>query len=193
MAMTMQCCHFPLQVAFVPLMSSMAMFHCLQWGELSKRPQAGAGGMPDLALQLRVSKNALRSPAFQEEIVSQVCSLSCQLSPSDLFCYGHSSKTPCSGCFLSARSSCILMVFLIPTKLMITHHSAEWRGAMTLHCLLQCRTYLLVREMHANADLVRLHNQAFKRLLALTAELPKGRLFPYCAIMHSRLSSLTSV
>ena len=28
--------------------------------------------MPDLALQLRVSKNALRSPAFQEEIVSQV-------------------------------------------------------------------------------------------------------------------------
>ena len=44
----------------------------LQWGELSKRPQAGAGGMPDLALQLRVSKNALRSPAFQEEIVSQV-------------------------------------------------------------------------------------------------------------------------
>ena len=45
----------------------------MQWGELSKRPQAGAGGMPDLALQLRVSKNALRSPAFQEEIVSQVC------------------------------------------------------------------------------------------------------------------------
>ena len=44
----------------------------LQWGELSKRPQAGVGGMPDLALQLRVSKNALRSPAFQEEIVSQV-------------------------------------------------------------------------------------------------------------------------
>ena len=44
----------------------------LQWAELSKRPQAGAGGMPDLALQLRVSKNALRSPVFQEEIVSQV-------------------------------------------------------------------------------------------------------------------------
>lgn len=44
----------------------------LQWGELSKRPQAGVGGMPDLALQLRVSKNALRSPALQEEIVSQV-------------------------------------------------------------------------------------------------------------------------
>lgn len=44
----------------------------MQWGELSKRPQAGAGGIPDLALQLRVSKNALRLPAFQEEIVSQV-------------------------------------------------------------------------------------------------------------------------
>ena len=28
--------------------------------------------MPDLTLQLRVSKNALRSPSFQEEIVSQV-------------------------------------------------------------------------------------------------------------------------
>ena len=59
------------------------MCHDLQWGELSKRPQAGAGGMPDLALQLRVSKNALRSPAFQEEIVSQVlrhaCASACNL------------------------------------------------------------------------------------------------------------------
>lgn len=44
----------------------------VQWGELSKRPQAGVGGMPDLTLQLRVSRNTLRSPAFQEEIVSQV-------------------------------------------------------------------------------------------------------------------------
>ena len=104
MAMTRQCGHFHLQLAFVPLMSSTAMFHCLQWGELSKRPQAGAGGMPDLALQLRVSKNALRSPASQEEIVSQVCSLFCQLLPTDLLCHGapstcHSSKTPCSAAF----------------------------------------------------------------------------------------------
>lgn len=58
---------------FIPL--SPLLLEMLQWGELSKRPQAGAGGMPDLALQLRVSKNALRSPAFQEEIVSQVIEL----------------------------------------------------------------------------------------------------------------------
>lgn len=58
---------------FIPL--SPLLLEMLQWGELSKRPQAGAGGMPDLALQLRVSKNALRSPSFQEEIVSQVLEL----------------------------------------------------------------------------------------------------------------------
>ena len=57
----------------------------LQWGELSKRPQAGVGGMPDLALQLRVSKNALRSPAFQEEIISQVRAKAPDLLTSSLF------------------------------------------------------------------------------------------------------------
>ncbi|KAL3162814.1 hypothetical protein ABBQ32_009271 [Trebouxia sp. C0010 RCD-2024] len=58
---------------FIPL--SPLLLEMLQWGELSKRPQAGAGGLPDLTLQLRVSKNTLRSPAFQEEIVSQVLEL----------------------------------------------------------------------------------------------------------------------
>lgn len=55
---------------FIPL--SPVLLEMLQWGELSKRPQAGAGGMPDMALQLRVSKNSLKVPAFQEEVVSQV-------------------------------------------------------------------------------------------------------------------------
>lgn len=55
---------------FIPL--SPVLLEMLQWGELSKRPQAGAGGMPDMALQLRVSKNSLKIPGFQEEVVSQV-------------------------------------------------------------------------------------------------------------------------
>lgn len=58
---------------FIPL--SPLLLEMLQWGELSKRPQAGVGGIPDLTLQLRVSRNTLRSPAFQEEIVSQVLEL----------------------------------------------------------------------------------------------------------------------
>ncbi len=124
MVMTRAYCHLRLQLAIVPLMSSTGMFDCLQWGELSKRPQAGAGGMPDLALQLRVSKNALRSPAFQEEIVSQVGSLSRQLLPTDFLCCGHSSKTPCVGCFLSVHS---MLMFLIPAELTMMHLSVEWR------------------------------------------------------------------
>ena len=114
----------------------IAMFHCLQWGELSKRPQAGAGGMPDLALQLRVSKNALRSPAFQEEIVSQVCSLFRHLLPTDLLCYGRSSKTPCSG-WLSVCTQ-QLHVDGVFDAIRVDDNAPLSRveGAMTLHCLL---------------------------------------------------------
>lgn len=67
---------------FIPL--SPVLLEMLQWRELSQRPQAGAGGMPDMALQLRVSKNSLKIPAFQEEVVSQVgchCSVICCKKP----------------------------------------------------------------------------------------------------------------
>ena len=64
--------YISVQSAFLDFGAQSSFGLALQWGELSKRPQAGAGAMPDLTLQLRVSKNALRSPAFQEEIVSQV-------------------------------------------------------------------------------------------------------------------------
>ena len=71
----------------------MTSSFALQWGELSKRPQAGAGGMPDLALQLRVSKNTLRSPAFQEEIVSQV--RDCLKGQGDIPPDGAAAALPC--------------------------------------------------------------------------------------------------
>lgn len=57
-------CRFYIPVA--PLLLEM-----LGWSELSKRP-SGSTPAPDLLLQLRLSKAALRSPALQEEVVNQV-------------------------------------------------------------------------------------------------------------------------
>lgn len=107
------------------------MFHCLQWGELSKRPQAGAGGMPDLALQLRVSKNALRSPAFQEEIVSQVGSLSRQLLLTEPLCCGHNSKTPCSGWLFICAQQFLVDGFLDSNRADDDAPLSQAKGAMT--------------------------------------------------------------
>ena len=188
--MTRQCCFLCLQLAFVPLMPSTAMFDCLQWGELSKRPQAGAGGMPDLALQLRVSKNALRSPAFQEEIVSQVCSLSRHLLPTDLLCYGHSAKTPCSGWLSVCAQQLHVDGVFDSIRADDNVPLSRVESAMTLHCLLD------IPSCACNAckcSVVSLYKQASKRLLALTAKFPKGRLIQYPATMHSRLCSVTSV
>lgn len=172
----------------------MTVFHCLQWGELSKRPQAGAGGMPDLALQLRVSKNALRSPAFQEEVVSQVCSLSCQLLPTDLLCYGHSSKTSCFGwlyvCVQQLHVDGVLESDRADDNAPLSQ--VECATTLTASCNVctDVCTHLLAHVVHANSGPVCLYKQASKRLLALTAWFAKGPLLPHCAIMHLTDSAL---
>lgn len=50
------------------------LLQVLQWSELSKKP-ASSGRLPNLALQLRVSKTLLRSSVLQEEVVSTVMEL----------------------------------------------------------------------------------------------------------------------
>lgn len=47
------------------------MRQVLNWAELSKKPAPG-GELPNLGLQLRVSKRLLRSAVLQEEVVASV-------------------------------------------------------------------------------------------------------------------------
>eukprot|EP00951_Prasinocladus_malaysianus_P027850 scaffold251669_cov28-Prasinocladus_malaysianus.AAC.2 len=50
------------------------LLEILQWSELSRKPQSG-GRLPNLLLQLRVSKNLLRLSVLQEDVVATVMEL----------------------------------------------------------------------------------------------------------------------
>ena len=56
---------------------SPLLLEMLHWAELQKTPKAAQGGSgaftPDMALQLRAGSSVLRTPGFQEEVVTQVC------------------------------------------------------------------------------------------------------------------------
>ena len=55
---------------------SPLLLEMLHWAELQKTPKAAQGGSgaftPDMALQLRAGSSVLRTPGFQEEVVTQV-------------------------------------------------------------------------------------------------------------------------
>lgn len=55
---------------FMPV--SAILLEMLNWSELSKAPRGGAGQPPDMLLQLRISKTALKGTCFQQEVVLQV-------------------------------------------------------------------------------------------------------------------------
>ena len=58
---------------FVPV--ATLLLEMLRWADLAKSPKgsAGGGGRPmESTLQLRVSKNTLRTASFQENVVLQV-------------------------------------------------------------------------------------------------------------------------
>lgn len=57
-------------VPLAPLLLEM-----LTWSDLAKPPQIASGQAPDLQTALRVSKAALRTASFQEDVVSQVLQL----------------------------------------------------------------------------------------------------------------------
>ncbi|KAG1661708.1 hypothetical protein FOA52_002044 [Chlamydomonas sp. UWO 241] len=77
---------FPLRLRVIRALSGLAqatgffipvaplLLEMLHWAELHKPPrsQPGAGGMPDMALQLRAGKSVLRTPQYQEEVITQV-------------------------------------------------------------------------------------------------------------------------
>jgi nucleolar complex protein 2 len=48
------------------------LLEVLGWAELGRRPAPGGGPLPNLGLQLRVSKRLLRSATLQEEVVASV-------------------------------------------------------------------------------------------------------------------------
>jgi len=57
---------------YVP--ASPLLLEMLHWAELHKPPRSAPGVQtPDMALQLRAGKTVLRMPAFQEEVLTQVC------------------------------------------------------------------------------------------------------------------------
>jgi len=56
---------------FIPV--APILLEVLQWSDLRRAPKPGPGQQPDVLLQLRVSKAAMRSSQYQEEIISQVC------------------------------------------------------------------------------------------------------------------------
>ena len=57
---------------FVPV--ATLLLEMLRWADLAKAPKGGLGGGKPMesSLQLRVSKNTLRTAAFQEHVVLQV-------------------------------------------------------------------------------------------------------------------------
>ena len=57
---------------FVPV--ATLLLEMLRWSDLAKAPKGGLGGGKSMesALQLRVSKNTLRTASFQEHVVLQV-------------------------------------------------------------------------------------------------------------------------
>ena len=56
---------------------SPLLLEMLHWAELHKPPKSatggGAGDAADTSLQLRAGKTVLRTPRFQEEVITQVC------------------------------------------------------------------------------------------------------------------------
>lgn len=67
---------------FVPV--ATLLLEMLRWADLAKTPKGNPGGGKPMenTLQLRVSKNTLRTASFQENVVLQVCRVARLLSVS---------------------------------------------------------------------------------------------------------------
>ena len=106
---------------YVPL--APLLLEVLSWNELSKGTK-GSGQCPDLLLQLRLSKQNLKQPAVQEELVTQVCVQCCRLRRNIAYVnpkiiYFHYRKI----CFRDQSIQKINNLILKKTSLSVSHAS----------------------------------------------------------------------